>query len=213
MVTLLAFVVLCGGAAYAATQLGKESVGTRQLKKNAVTGAKVKDGSLKRSDFAPGQIPGLGAPTGIGSPGPQGREGPRGPQGPPGTSRVFQASGSVNFESFSSSLFGSTVVTLELPPGEYFVTATAEMQTVNATTSTVICRLINGVGGPGSAATTREGSAQPEVSNMTLAGGFTVTGGQALNLQCSKSNPASGARIVAANIVAVGVTDVTGFPG
>jgi len=216
MVTLLAFVVLCGGGAYAASRLGKSTVGTRQLKKNAVTSAKVKDGSLRRPDFAPGLLGTVGPGPATGPVGPRGPDGPRGaggPPGPAGTSHVFQASGSVNFDKFSSSLFGSTVVTLQVPPGSYFATATAEVQTVNATASNVICRLINGNGGEGSAATTRGQivRADTEPDNMTLAGGFTVTSGQALSLQCSKSVPASGARVLAANIVAVGVTDVTGL--
>jgi len=48
--TLCLFVVL-GGGAWAATKLPKNSVGTRQLKANAVTGAKVKDGSLTGADI------------------------------------------------------------------------------------------------------------------------------------------------------------------
>jgi hypothetical protein len=51
MVTILAFVVLGGGGAYAASTLGKNSVGTRQLKAGAVTGAKVKDNSLTGADI------------------------------------------------------------------------------------------------------------------------------------------------------------------
>ncbi len=43
--------ILLGGGAYAATKLPKNSVGTAQLKKSAVTGAKVKDGSLSGSDI------------------------------------------------------------------------------------------------------------------------------------------------------------------
>lgn len=51
MVTILAIIVLGGGVAYGASQLGKNSVGTKQLKKNAGTGAKVKANSLTRSDI------------------------------------------------------------------------------------------------------------------------------------------------------------------
>ena len=91
MVTLLAFVVLLGGGAHAADRLGKSSVGTKQLKRNAVTSAKVKNASLTGKDLASGVL------------------------GP--ASRGFQASGSVNFDSFSSSPFGSTVVSLAVPPG------------------------------------------------------------------------------------------------
>jgi hypothetical protein len=218
MVTLLAVLVLGGGAAYAQSQLAKNSVGTRQLKKGAVTSAKVKDGSLRRSDFRPGLLPApaVPAPAGLqGARGAQGPAGPRGAQGPAGTSDVFQASGSVNFDKFSSSPFGSNVVALAVPPGSYFATATVDVQTVNGVASVVSCRLINGNGGPGSQATTRDqvARADGEPDNMTLAGGFTVTAGQDLNLQCSKAVPGSSARILVANIVAVGVGEVTGFAG
>lgn len=199
MVTLLAFVVLCGGGAYAAGQLlGKNSVGTKQLKKNSVTSVKVKDGSLKPKDFAKGALPAT--------------EGTQGPQGSPGTSRGFQAFGSVNYEKFSSSPFGSTVVSLEVPPGAYFATASVSAETVNPTTSTVICHLINVGGGGESTPTTR---AQPvredgTADNFTLTALFEVTSGQKLELQCYKDNAASGARIGRANIIAVQISDVTG---
>ena len=51
----------------------RNSVGTLQLKANAVTAAKVKNGSLLSADFKSGQLP-------------QGPQGPAGPQGPPGMS-------------------------------------------------------------------------------------------------------------------------------
>lgn len=50
MSSIAVFLVL-GGAAFAATQLPKNSVGTKQLKKNAVNGSKVKDGSLTGADL------------------------------------------------------------------------------------------------------------------------------------------------------------------
>jgi hypothetical protein len=40
--TIALFLVLAGGAAFAASHLGKNSVGSKQLKKNAVTTAKIK---------------------------------------------------------------------------------------------------------------------------------------------------------------------------
>lgn len=61
MSSIAVFLVLGGGAAFAATKLSKNSVGTKQLKnnavttakikKNAVTGAKVKNNSLTGSDI------------------------------------------------------------------------------------------------------------------------------------------------------------------
>jgi hypothetical protein len=48
--TLALFIAL-GGSAYAGTQLAHNSVGTLQLKNNAVTGAKVRDHSLTAADL------------------------------------------------------------------------------------------------------------------------------------------------------------------
>ena len=75
--TIALFLVLGGGAAFAASQLPKNSVGTKQLKNNAVNSAKVKNHSLMAADFKAGQIP-AGA---VGPPGPTGPTGPAGPAG------------------------------------------------------------------------------------------------------------------------------------
>ena len=84
--------------------------------------------------------------------------------------------------------------------------------TVNPITSSVLCRLTN-VGGAG--ASTRSTRDQPvradgTSDNFTLTALFQVTSGQKLELQCYKDNPASGARISRANIIAVQISDVTG---
>jgi hypothetical protein len=59
------------------------SVGPAQLKPNAVTGPKVKDGSLRAADFARGQLP-QGSVGPAGPAGATGTQGPAGPTGPPG---------------------------------------------------------------------------------------------------------------------------------
>ncbi len=46
MSSIAVFLVLGGGAAYAAGHLGKNSVGAKQLKNNAVTTAKIKNGAV-----------------------------------------------------------------------------------------------------------------------------------------------------------------------
>ena len=76
LISCIALFVALGGASYAAVKLPKNSVGNPQLKKGAVTGAKVKDGSLSSSDFA-GGLP-------QGPPGPQGATGAQGPRGETG---------------------------------------------------------------------------------------------------------------------------------
>jgi hypothetical protein len=77
VVTVVAFAVLAGGTAYAASHLGRNSVGSKQLKansvtakkikknavtaakikKNAVTGAKVKDGAVGAAALNPASNP------------------------------------------------------------------------------------------------------------------------------------------------------------
>jgi hypothetical protein len=82
--TLCLFLLLSGGVAYAASQLAKNSVGTKQLKNNSVTGAKIKDGSLQTVDFGAGQIP-------VGATGLPGATGERGAVGPAGPTQGFAA--------------------------------------------------------------------------------------------------------------------------
>jgi hypothetical protein len=77
VVACIALAVALGGTSYAAITLPKNSVGTRQLKKNAVTSPKVKNRSLLAVDFKAGQLP-------RGAQGIQGIQGIQGPIGPPG---------------------------------------------------------------------------------------------------------------------------------
>ena len=71
VIASLALFVALGGVSWAAVTLPANSVGKRELKRNAVTGQKVANGSLKGADFAAGQLP-------------TGRRGPAGPAGPAG---------------------------------------------------------------------------------------------------------------------------------
>src|SRR3982750_3082011 len=72
--TLALFIAL-GGVSYAAVTLPKNSVGSKQLKKNAVTASKVKNGSLGLGDFQKGQLRKV-----------EGDQGPQGDAGPSGVS-------------------------------------------------------------------------------------------------------------------------------
>jgi hypothetical protein len=86
VVACMALAVALGGTSYAAITLPKNSVGTKQLRKNAVISTKVKNGSLLRADFKSGQIPAgpQGPPGNQGPQGLQGVQGLQGIQGPPG---------------------------------------------------------------------------------------------------------------------------------
>ncbi len=81
MVTVLAVVLLGGGSAYAASHLGRESIGTRQLKKEAVTPAKLSKAS-RSALTGPAGPKGPSGPAG--APGPEGDKGEKGDKGDPG---------------------------------------------------------------------------------------------------------------------------------
>jgi hypothetical protein len=82
----LALFVALGGTSYAAVKLPPRSVGTSQLKANAVTSQKVKDGVLQAKDFKAGQLPaGAAGPQGAkGDTGATGAQGPKGDRGATG---------------------------------------------------------------------------------------------------------------------------------
>ncbi|WP_109508817.1 collagen-like protein [Nocardioides speluncae] len=86
IVTTVLLVLATSTSAYAAG-LAANSVGTKHLKNNAVVSTKVKDGTLRRTDFRPGTL--LRGPAGpkgaTGTQGVQGPQGEQGPQGPSGT--------------------------------------------------------------------------------------------------------------------------------
>src|SRR4051794_38115378 len=87
MSTIAVFLAL-GGVGYAAITIPSNSVGPRQLKKNAVSSSKVKNKSLTIADFAKstrskltGKRGPQGTPGAAGTPGTTGATGPTGPAG------------------------------------------------------------------------------------------------------------------------------------
>jgi len=100
VVACLALLVALTGTGVAAVSqiVPRNSVGSAQLKSNAVVSAKVKNRSLLALDFKAGQLP-AGPPGAAGPAGPAGAAGPAGPAGPAGTvtrlTAVVNASGSL----------------------------------------------------------------------------------------------------------------------
>ena len=82
VVSIIALVVATAGTGYAALSLPKNSVGSKQLKPNAVTSSKVKNRSLRATDFKQGQLP-------AGAQGLKGDKGDKGDTGAPGTTFAF----------------------------------------------------------------------------------------------------------------------------
>jgi hypothetical protein len=118
--TLALVVALAGGTAFAATQvLPKNSVGSRQLKKGAVT-------PVKLSKAAKSTLTGPVGPRGTtGAPGAKGETGAKGGIGPIGPSTVYAGfyDGGISFENDSWPA-ATTIVTLpELPAGAYAIQA------------------------------------------------------------------------------------------
>jgi hypothetical protein len=133
---LALLVALSGTGMAAATQLGRNSVGTLQLQDSAVTNAKVRNNainsakvaarSLLRSDFAPGQLP--AGPVGPQGPaGPTGAAGPAGPAGVVGPVTVRQASvnvpGSLSDKPTPNTLWVTRTVNTNCNSGERAMSA------------------------------------------------------------------------------------------
>jgi hypothetical protein len=94
VVACLALLVGLAGTGYAAVQLPRNSVGTAQLKNNAVTSIKVRNHSLRLIDFKAGQVP--AGPAGpAGAAGPAGPKGDTGAKGDPGISGLVRVSGTL----------------------------------------------------------------------------------------------------------------------
>jgi hypothetical protein len=111
----LALIVALGGTAYAANTIRSSDIINGQVKRvdlanNAVTSAKVLDGSLLSKDFKIGQL--SASPTGAtGAQGPKGDKGDTGAQGPAG------ASGATNVVVRSATASG-TFAQVQCQPGE-----------------------------------------------------------------------------------------------
>ena len=56
VIAVIALVIALGGTSYAAVTLPRNSVGTAQLKNNAVTSLKVANNSLLKADFKSSRI-------------------------------------------------------------------------------------------------------------------------------------------------------------
>ncbi len=170
--TLCLVLLLGGGTAYAATQLSKNSVGSAQIKKGAVTPAKL-------SASAKGAMAGPAGPQGPkGESGPKGEAGPRGeagakgdtgPQGlkgdqgdkgergdqgirgekgdqgdvgPIGPSDVYSVHAILKGVAPVSG--NVTVVSMSLPTGNYLVSATQTAESEGGR-STIECNIVAGV--------------------------------------------------------------------
>jgi hypothetical protein len=154
MVTVLAVLVLGGGTAYAASHLGKNSVGARQLKKGAVTPAKLNNAAKSTITGPRGATGATGA---AGAPGTKGDRGETGPQGPGAVfieGHVGESSTTVatidGIEIVGACLPGSAPITLKAETGSklaYFGLRTLEA-TVSSARGRNVASVSAGAGVP-----------------------------------------------------------------
>jgi hypothetical protein len=142
----LALFLALGGAAYAATQLPKNSVGTNQIRKEAVTAAKIAKKTRRQLQGARGPAGQQGPQGKTGKTGAKGATGARGAQGNTGapgvdgTGPAFEATAKPTAPTAIGTL--TQVVGLSLAPGQYATSANVVVQSVGG--ATVSCTLLNG---------------------------------------------------------------------
>lgn len=128
--TICLFLVLGGGAAFAATQLPKNSVGSKQIKKEAVTPAKLSS-AAKATLTGPKGATGAAGPQG--SKGDKGDKGERGLQGEAGTAVAYAhvaADGTLD----TAHSKNVTATNLSGVVGDYCVTPSVPVTTVIVST-------------------------------------------------------------------------------
>lgn len=194
IISLIALFLATSTASYAALKLPKNSVGTKQIKKSAVTSKKVKDRSLLAKDFKKGQLP--SGPQG--ATGPQGPQGPQGVEGPRGPSHAYRVDRPSDLFPLTSN-FQPVVTTETLPEGSYVLLSRANIVAGGA--STVICSIANDA-----AQNVTLGSGDV----LALAQTATVTLGSpgTVSLNCSKSLGTPS--VAQGSITAIRVASLTG---
>jgi hypothetical protein len=164
MSSIAVFLVVAGGSALAAGTLGKNTVGTKQLKNNAVTGAKIKNGAVTGAKIGAGAVSaskidtaGLTVPNAThavtadtaGKATSATSAGTAASAITAASATVANTAFSVNsgedilqFDPTAGTL--TTVASLNLPAGDYFLLGKVLANNNEATFPTVNCRLVAG---------------------------------------------------------------------
>jgi hypothetical protein len=191
----LALVIALGGTSYAAIKLPKNSVSTLQ----------VKDRSLLKKDFRPGQLPaGKKGATGA-----QGPEGPAGPGGGGGSSALVNRAEAV--DALVPGNGDQVIQSINLPAGAWAVTAkfVAENGTAVEGVGKLSCSLTIGGGavdslGPGGI------DFDPGAASVTLTGGGTLGAAGTAAVICNTANTVAAGSYRARSITAVSAASVAG---
>lgn len=207
VVASLALFLALGGAAFAATQLPRNSVGTGQLKREAVTAGKIAKKTRHQLRGAtgpqgpqgkPGPKGARGAAGAKGATGPKGDVGARGPAGADGTGPAFEV--------FANELSAKTVGTSptqilaeNLAAGAYVIGANVSLD-ATATLSEVTCALTTG--GEATTSVDTEGASRFPAT-VSLSGTVTFGAAGSTALICESGGVA--VPVLYANLVATQV--------
>ena len=142
-VGFVALFIVLGGVSYAAVTLPAGSVGSKQIKKDAVNSIKVKNNSLMADDFKAGQIP--AGPKG--EQGPKGEKGPKGEQGSKGepgpTASAFAQNSSGVTLDFSATVLNQLTITTKV---QSRLVAQASVDVSGSAGSNLYCFITNDLG-------------------------------------------------------------------
>ncbi|HEX3362595.1 MAG TPA: hypothetical protein VHS74_16500 [Solirubrobacterales bacterium] len=194
----LALFLALGGAAYAATQLPKNSVGTNQIRKEAVTASKIAKKTRKKLQGARGPQGPQGPQGKTGKTGAKGATGARGAQGntgAPGADGTGPAFEAVAEPTVSTAIGTNTqVVGLSLAPGQYATSANIVVKAPEV--ATVTCTLQNG--GKSSATIPAAG-----VETLSMSGVRGLGGAGTTTVLCTSTGGT--AELVSASVTAIQV--------
>ncbi len=194
------------GAGYAAGVMGPNTVGAKQLKRNAVISSKVKNRSLLAVDFKAGQLPRgaqgpQGAPGAQGAPGTPGANGAPGAHGPPGpTLGVADTTGNVPPAVAGSFLVRTLNVALPTS-GSLFVMGRVRSTTTCAASSCAAAYGLFVDGNPIPASAARQPSAASTTSEWDNVAVFGIA-----------QNLAAGSHAVTMRVAGEGTWSVINFP-
>ena len=214
VVAFAALLVALGGTAQGqdAVTAAARLVKSGNLATNAVTSAKVKDGSLLAKDFKRGQLP-RGAQGERGPVGPQGAAGATGQTGPHGPSDAFTtaADGQVPVTADGAQ---HTVASLgDLPAGRYVVVAKAAVNNQTTSERYVTCRLAAGSDADEVTSGVASNLGRLDLESVALTTTHEFAGTGAVTLSCDNSGALPGDTLIGNRVItAIRVGSVTARP-
>lgn len=206
VVASLALFLALGGAAFAASRLPRNSVGTGQLKAEAVTAGKIAKKTRSRLKGATGpqgpqgKTGAKGAKGATGAKGAKGDTGARGPAGADGTGPAFEVFREVPKVVETA---GTPILAQNLPAGAYVISADVALEVSGNGGAEVVCTLSGG----GVAVTAVTGGTSGESpATAPLSGTQTFNSAGTTTLTCATAVGSTGTvSAVYANLIATRV--------